>query len=105
MPRDVCFKCREAKNVRLCGDDLLCKDCDADNERQLAAIRAPNLNGRTRSAQVTAAAAPPPARAPPVNRTEPGISGSIASVDDQEAPATASKKKIRTPAQLIKLVR
>lgn len=68
MPRDVFFKCREVKDVRLCGDDLLCKNCDADNERQLAAIRAQNAGGKTRSTRV--AAALPPAPEPPVNRTE-----------------------------------
>ena len=50
MPRELCCKCREVKDVRLCADDLLCKDCDADNERQLAAIRASNTGGKLSSA-------------------------------------------------------
>lgn len=38
MPKDVCDKCKLVKNVKLCADDLLCRECDMENERQLAAI-------------------------------------------------------------------
>lgn len=39
MPKDVCSRCRQVKDVKLCADDLLCSDCDNENERQLATIR------------------------------------------------------------------
>lgn len=40
MPREICSKCRELKSgVMLCADDLLCRECNEDNERQLAMIR------------------------------------------------------------------
>lgn len=40
MPGQVCVNCRLKKsNVKLCGDDLLCTECSAENERQLAAQR------------------------------------------------------------------
>jgi hypothetical protein len=39
MSQDVCVKCRRFKEVKLRADDLLCGECDADNERQLAKIR------------------------------------------------------------------
>jgi hypothetical protein len=50
MSRELCCKCREVKDARLCADDLLCKDSDADNERQLAAISASNTGGKLSSA-------------------------------------------------------
>jgi hypothetical protein len=70
MPREVCSKCREVKDVRLCADDLLCKDCDADNERRLAAIRASNTGSKSSSAvgsrQMTEC--PPKSRGTPVQQ-------------------------------------
>lgn len=39
MPRDVCSRCKEPRDVHLCADDLLCHVCEMENERQLAAIR------------------------------------------------------------------
>jgi hypothetical protein len=41
MPKEVCWSCKVIKDgVKLCADDRLCPDCDRENERGLAAIRA-----------------------------------------------------------------
>ena len=41
MPVELCWSCRKLKDdVRLCGDDRLCRSCDVENERKLAEIRA-----------------------------------------------------------------
>ena len=47
MPKDVCMKCRKVAEVKLCADDLLCHDCDTENERQLAAISAQRSAGQS----------------------------------------------------------
>ena len=49
MPKDVCFKCKESKDVKLCADDLLCHECDVENERLLAAIRGQQPTGHVSS--------------------------------------------------------
>lgn len=41
MPKELCWGCKAVKDgVKLCAEDRLCPDCDRENERRLAAIRA-----------------------------------------------------------------
>lgn len=40
MPTEVCWKCKQKKEgVKLCAEDRLCPECDAENEKALAALR------------------------------------------------------------------
>jgi hypothetical protein len=43
MPTETCWKCKQKKEgVKLCADDRLCPECDAENERALALTRRPS---------------------------------------------------------------
>ena len=43
---ELCLDCRKQKDdVRLCGDDRLCHECDVENERKLREIRAKQSAG------------------------------------------------------------
>jgi hypothetical protein len=87
------YRCREVKDVRLCADDLLCKDCDADNERRLAAIRASNTGDKSSSAvgsrQMTEC--PPKSRGAPVVAT-------LSSVSESRSTTTISTNSTTTPS-------
>ena len=58
MPQEVCWKCKQRKpGVTLCGDDRLCRDCDEENERLLAAIHGKKTVQANDDSQPTQAAA------------------------------------------------
>ena len=52
MPKNVCDKCKQVKLVQLCADDLLCHECDLENERQLKTIRGQESVGQSTMAAV-----------------------------------------------------
>jgi hypothetical protein len=52
MPKNVCDKCKQVKIVQLCADDLLCHECDLENERQLTTIRGQESAGQSTMAAV-----------------------------------------------------